>query len=93
MPTFSNNEDGCSVDAAVLHVLQSAVRFLQRVGCGLRPDLCFRGLGEEGVCVAAGVCDRLGKNARETVKKKFLLTRYVKQYLDLLNSFEVSFRL
>jgi len=36
---------------------------------------------------------RLGKKARETVRQKFLLTRYLEQYLDLLNSFEADFRL
>ena len=37
--------------------------------------------------------EQLGKKARETVKQKFLLTRYLEQYLDLLNSFEADFRL
>ncbi len=36
---------------------------------------------------------QLGKKARETVRQKFLLTRYLEQYLDLLNSFEADFRL
>jgi trehalose synthase len=36
---------------------------------------------------------QLGKRARETVKQKFLLTRYLEQYLDLLNSFEADFKL
>jgi trehalose synthase len=36
---------------------------------------------------------RLGKKARETVRQKFLMTRYLEQYLDLLNSFEADFRL
>jgi len=36
---------------------------------------------------------RLGHNARETVRKDFLLTRYLEQYLDLLNSFEPCYRL
>lgn len=36
---------------------------------------------------------RLGKKARETVHKKFLLTRYLEQYLDLFNSFETVYRL
>jgi trehalose synthase len=31
--------------------------------------------------------------ARETVRRQFLLTRYLEQYLDLFNSFEPSFRL
>jgi trehalose synthase len=36
---------------------------------------------------------RMGKKARETVRKKFLLTRYLEQYLDLFNSFETIYRL
>jgi trehalose synthase len=35
----------------------------------------------------------MGKKAKETVKKKFLLTRYLEQYLDLFNSFETIYRL
>jgi trehalose synthase len=35
----------------------------------------------------------LGLNARQTVKRHFLMTRYVEQYLDLFNSFETVFRL
>lgn len=34
---------------------------------------------------------RLGEAAKETVRRKFLLTRLLEQYLDLLNSFEISF--
>jgi len=36
---------------------------------------------------------RLGRNARESVRKRFLLTRYMEQYLDLFNSFEAVYRL
>jgi trehalose synthase len=36
---------------------------------------------------------QLGKKARETVRQKFLMTRYLEQYLDLLNSFEADFKL
>lgn len=36
---------------------------------------------------------RLGRNARETTRKKFLLTRYLEQYLDLFSSFETIYRL
>jgi trehalose synthase len=36
---------------------------------------------------------RIGERARETVRKKFLLTRYLEQYLDLFNSFETIYRL
>lgn len=35
--------------------------------------------------------EHMGKNARETVRQKFLLTRYFENYLDLLNSFEAKF--
>lgn len=36
---------------------------------------------------------RLGEKARETVREKFLLTRYLEQYLDLFGGFETNFRL
>ena len=36
---------------------------------------------------------RLGKQAKESVRKHFLLTRYLEQYLDLFNSFETIYRL
>jgi trehalose synthase len=36
---------------------------------------------------------RLGRKAKETVEKHFLLTRYMEQYLDLFNSFEIVYRL
>ncbi len=36
---------------------------------------------------------RIGRKAKETVAKRFLLTRYLEQYLDLFNSFEVVYRL
>lgn len=36
---------------------------------------------------------RLGKNAKEKVRKHFLLTRYLEQYLDFFNSFETIYRL
>ncbi len=35
----------------------------------------------------------MGKKAKESVRKKFLLTRYLEQYLDLFNSFETIYRL
>jgi trehalose synthase len=35
----------------------------------------------------------MGEKARETVRRKFLLTRYLEQYLDLFNSFETVYRL
>jgi trehalose synthase len=30
--------------------------------------------------------EHLGRNARETVRKKFLITRLLSDYLDMLNS-------
>jgi trehalose synthase len=36
---------------------------------------------------------RMGAAARETVRQKFLLSRYMEQYLDLMAAFEPSFRL
>jgi trehalose synthase len=36
---------------------------------------------------------RLGRKARETVTKLFLLTHYMERYLDLFNSFEAVYRL
>ena len=36
---------------------------------------------------------RLGKQARKTVKEKFLLTTYLERYLDMFNSFETIYRL
>jgi trehalose synthase len=36
---------------------------------------------------------RMGKEARKKVSEKFLLTRYLEQYLDLFNSFEAVFKL
>jgi trehalose synthase len=36
---------------------------------------------------------KLGKEARQSVKKHFLLSRYLEQYLDLLGSFSATFKL
>jgi trehalose synthase len=36
---------------------------------------------------------RIGEAARETVRARFLMTRYLEQYLDLFESFETSYRL
>ena len=36
---------------------------------------------------------RMGEQAHETVRNRFLLTRYFEQYLDLFCSFETVFRL
>jgi trehalose synthase len=35
----------------------------------------------------------MGRKAHETVRKKFLLTRYVEEYLDLFEAFDKNFRL
>lgn len=35
----------------------------------------------------------MGKKAKETVRERFLMSRYVEQYLDLFNSFETIYRL
>ena len=40
-----------------------------------------------------GLNKRMGKRAKESVTKYFLLTRYLEQYLDLFNSFETVYRL
>jgi trehalose synthase len=37
--------------------------------------------------------DEMGKKAKESVKQRFLLTRYIEQYLDLLGSFKTTFTL
>ena len=37
--------------------------------------------------------DEIGQKAREAVREKFLLTRYVEQYLDLFAAFDEDFRL
>lgn len=37
--------------------------------------------------------ERMGQQARESVRRHFLMTRYLEQHLDLYNSFETSFRL
>ena len=37
--------------------------------------------------------EHMGQKAREKVRQHFLLIRYLEQYLDLLNSFEASFKL
>lgn len=37
--------------------------------------------------------ERIGRAARETVRAKFLLSRYMEQYLDLMAAFEPDFRL
>jgi len=37
--------------------------------------------------------DRVGRNATETVKRRFLMTRLMEDWLDLLGSFQAQFRL
>lgn len=37
------------------------------------------------------LCRSLGKRAKESVRKNFLITRLLEQYLDLFNSFKVSY--
>ena len=37
--------------------------------------------------------EQMGERARETVRQKFLMTRYLEQYLDLFNSFQPIFKL
>src|SRR6266404_1024040 len=37
--------------------------------------------------------EEMGRRARETVREKFLLTRYVEEYLDLFATFDEDFRL
>src|SRR5207244_5422351 len=37
--------------------------------------------------------EEIGHKARETGREKFLITRYVQQYLDLFGAFETNFRL
>lgn len=37
--------------------------------------------------------EKLGQNAKETVRKHFLLTRLLEEYLDMFNSFETVYRL
>ena len=37
--------------------------------------------------------EEIGSKARETVREKFLLSRYVEQYLDLFGAFDKNFRL
>jgi trehalose synthase len=40
-----------------------------------------------------GIRERMGRQARKTVAEKFLLTRYMEQYLGLFDSFVPNFRL
>lgn len=37
--------------------------------------------------------DRMGKKARESVRRNYLLPYYMEKYLDLINSFETNFKL
>ena len=40
-----------------------------------------------------GLRERLGRNARETVRSRFLMTRLMEDWLDLIGSFEARFQL
>jgi len=40
-----------------------------------------------------GLRERLGSNARETVRRRFLMTRLMEDWLDLIGSFEARFQL
>jgi trehalose synthase len=40
-----------------------------------------------------GLRQRMGKNAKEIVRKNFLMTRLLEQYLDLFKSFRINFEL
>jgi trehalose synthase len=40
-----------------------------------------------------GLRQRMGTNAREVVRKNFLMTRLLEQYLDLFKSFRTNFEL
>lgn len=35
----------------------------------------------------------MGRNGRKTVQERFLMTRYLEQYLDLFGAFRTCFRL
>jgi len=37
--------------------------------------------------------EEMGRKARQTVREKFLLTRYVEEYLDLFGTFDNNLRL
>ena len=53
----------------------------------------FKGLRIVELLKDKKLCEKIGCEARETVREKFLLTRYVEQYLDLFGSFDKDFRL
>jgi trehalose synthase len=36
--------------------------------------------------------ERMGQKARETVRRRFLMTRYLEDYLDLFNAFDTVYR-
>jgi trehalose synthase len=40
-----------------------------------------------------GLREEMGRKAKKSVRQRFLLTRYLEQYLDLLGSFETVFKL
>lgn len=39
------------------------------------------------------LCEKIGQKAKEKVRKHFLLSHYLEQYLDLFNSFEAIYKL
>lgn len=39
------------------------------------------------------LCERMGREAKESVRQRFLMTRLIEQYLDLLGSFKTVFKL
>ena len=41
----------------------------------------------------ANLRKRLGENARKTVRRRFLLTRLMEEWLDLIGAFDARFRL
>ncbi len=41
----------------------------------------------------ASLQEKMGQKAKESVRKQFLMTRLIEQYLDLFNSIEVSFHI
>ena len=53
---------------------------------------------EAAACIVAllkdrKMCERMGRHARESVRKRFLMTRLMEDWLDLIGSFEARFQL
>ena len=53
----------------------------------------FKGLRIVELLKGKKLREEIGSRGRETVREKFLLTRYVEQYLDLFGAFDKNFRL